>query len=520
MPVSRRHFLEAVGRAGGYGALFTTMQGMGLMAAAPAYAGAPKLPAGSGAGLKVAILGGGVAGLVAAYELGKAGYEVVVLEALARPGGRSWTLRRGDRVRQTGRPDQIVDWEAGPNRYFNAGPGRIPQSHHAVLAYCRELGVPMEVMVNTNRAAGLDYNGRVVANRQAVNDTRGALAELLAKAVDKGALDQELSGQDKERFLAFLGPYGALDAKRLYGGADRAGLVAEAGAFLRAPVHGAPLRLADMMRADFWGVSLFFDELLEMQATMLQPVGGMDRIVEALYGRVKPTVRFGSVIRALRRRDAGVRIVYAQGGREQALDADYAICTLPLNVLAGIPADFEAATQRAIAAPGYIKATKLAWEARRFWEQDDGQYGGMGWTDQANTSVWYPSGGLGEDRGILVGAYVFDIFGDPREAQYAGMSVAGRAELSRAVIERLHPGRGRELAKPISVSWAQTEYAGGVGANWSEAQRRAEYAHLCKPDGPFYFAGEHMSYLNGWQEGAVLSAQEIVRQLHARARAA
>ena len=518
MPVSRRRFLEAVGRAGGYSALFATMQGMGLMAAPTAYAGTPKLAAGSGAGVKVAILGGGIAGLVSAYELGKAGYEVVVLEALNRPGGRSWTLRRGDRVRQIGRPDQVVDWEAGPQRYFNAGPGRIPQSHHAILGYCREFGVPLEVMVNTNRAAKLDFNGRVVANRQAVNDTRGTFAELLGKAIDRGALDQELTGLDKDRLLAFLGQYGALDAKRLYGGADRAGLVTDPGAFLQAPASGPPLRLADMTQADFWGVSLVFDEMLEMQATMLQPVGGMDRIIHALYARVKSAVRFATVIKQIRRRDAGVRITYGQGGREQALDADYAICTLPLKVLANVPSDFSGATKTAIAAPTYVQATKLAWETRRFWEQDDAQYGGLGWTDQPNQTVWYPSGGFGEDRGILVGAYALDLLGPDAYGRYARLSFEARAAVSRHVIERFHPGRGRELAKPITVSWDQTEYAGGVGANWTEAQRKAEYAHLCKPDGPVYFAGEHMSYLNGWQEGSVLSAQDVVRRLHQRTR--
>jgi len=520
MPLSRRHFLEAVGRAGGYAALFATMQGMGLMAPARAYAGTPNLPAGSGAGVKVAILGGGIAGLVCAYELGKAGYEVVVLEALDRPGGRSWTLRSGDRVRQIGRPDQVVDWEAGPQRYFNAGPGRIPQSHRAILGYCREFGLPLEVMVNTNRAAKLDFNGRVVANRQAVNDTRGVFTELLGKAIDKGALDQELTGLDKERLLAFLGEYGALDARRLYAGADRAGLVAEPGGFLQAPVKGAPLRLSDMMQAGFWGVSLVFDEMLEMQATMLQPVGGMDRIAHALHARVKPAVRFGAVIDQIRRRDAGVRIVFTQGGREQALDADYAICTLPLKALGKIPADVSDATRAAIAAPSYVQATKLAWETRRFWEQDDAQYGGLGWTDQPNQTVWYPSGGLGEDRGVLVGAYALDFIGEDGASQFAGMSAAKRAEVSRRVIERFHPGRGVELAKPITVSWGQTEYAGGVGANWTQAQRQAEYVHLCKPDGPVYFAGEHMSYLNGWQEGSVLSAHDVVRQLHVRTRKA
>jgi monoamine oxidase len=41
------------------------------------------------------ILGAGIAGMVAALELGKAGYECRVLEARSRPGGRNWTLRGG-----------------------------------------------------------------------------------------------------------------------------------------------------------------------------------------------------------------------------------------------------------------------------------------------------------------------------------------------------------------------------------------------------------------------------------------
>src|SRR3990167_3888388 len=86
MSVSRRAFLTALGRVGGYGAAFTAMQALGLLAASPAYAGPPDLPAGSGRGIKVAVLGGGVAGLVSALELRKAGYEVTVLEALDRPG--------------------------------------------------------------------------------------------------------------------------------------------------------------------------------------------------------------------------------------------------------------------------------------------------------------------------------------------------------------------------------------------------------------------------------------------------
>jgi len=521
MGISRRAFLERVGLAGGYSALFLTMTGMGLLAAPRAYAGPPKLPAGSGKGVKVAILGAGIAGLVAAYELRKAGYEVTVLEARDRPGGRAWTIRKGSRIVQAGRPDQVVDWDAGPEHYFNAGPGRIPQTHHAILGYCRDLGVPLEVMVNANRFAKLDYGGKVITNGKAVNDTRGAFAELLAKAIDQGALDRELTGVDKQRLVGYLSAWGDLDPKKVYGGAGgRGGFAAEPGAYLHPPKGASPLRLTDLMQAQFWGISGFFDELSEMQATMLQPVGGMDRIADALYAKVKPAVTFGAEVKEIRRAGAGASIAYTQGGAARTLSADHVIVTMPLPVLAKIPADFSPAVRAAVESGGktYNHATKVAWQTRRFWEQDDYQFGGLGWTDAANELIWYPSGGMGDKTGVLVGAYSIGFSGFMNPPRYAAMSFEERYAISRAVIDKFHPGRGKELAKPFSVSWMDTPYSQGVAVNWSEAQREGAYATLCKPDGPFYFAGEHMSFINAWQEGAALSAHEAIGLIQARVR--
>ena len=92
MGISRRTFLERVGGAGGYSAVYLTMQALGLLAPVRAYAGPPALPSVSGKGVRVAVLGGGVAGLVSALELRKAGYEVTVLEALDRPGGVTYEV--------------------------------------------------------------------------------------------------------------------------------------------------------------------------------------------------------------------------------------------------------------------------------------------------------------------------------------------------------------------------------------------------------------------------------------------
>src|SRR4029077_4036444 len=98
--LSRRSFLNLVGRAGGSAALYQTMAAMGLLAVPEAYAGPPSLPRGLGAGRHVVILGAGIAGLTAALELGRAGFACTILETRDRAGGRSWTLRRGDLVRE------------------------------------------------------------------------------------------------------------------------------------------------------------------------------------------------------------------------------------------------------------------------------------------------------------------------------------------------------------------------------------------------------------------------------------
>ena len=220
MGLTRRDFLMRVGQAGGYSAAFLTMQSLGLMGAHGETKRSLTVSPNVGKGIKVVILGGGISGLVAAYEMKALGYECMLLEARERPGGRNWTVRGGDKIDFTDGASQTCTFDTG--NYQNVGPARLPSIHSTVLGYCRKLGVELQVEVNTSRSSFLqndDANdGKPVVQRQVINDTRGHVSELLAKCVSKGALDQEVSAQDRDRMLSFLRMYGSLDDAGKYRG--------------------------------------------------------------------------------------------------------------------------------------------------------------------------------------------------------------------------------------------------------------------------------------------------------------
>jgi monoamine oxidase len=525
MALTRRALLERIGSVGGMGAAYLTMEAMGL--AVPTRAGAENfsLRRMSGNGRSVVILGAGIAGLVSAYELQLAGYHVTVLEARERIGGRSWTIRGGDKIIQTGRPDQHASFDAG--LYFNSGPARIPSTHRAILGYARRFGVQLENFINVNRNAGWDFGGKVFPERRMVFDFRGHMSELLAKAIDQHALDQELPKAELEAFRGFLNAYGPLDDKGRYTPAGSSGYAVEGGGYGRAPVPLPPLTLKELNRGPCIGLPFLFESIWDMQPTLLQPVGGMDRIAHAIYRPVKSSVRLQAPVTAIRRVGDRVRVEHGPG--KQMTEADYCICTLPLPILGRIATDFSTAKKAAIAgAPPYLHSVKLAFEAPRFWESDDNIFGGLAWTDKLNENVIYPSHNYGAAKGVIVGAYCAGWTHQDAPDSFAALSHEERIRISRESMEALHPGRSHLLRKPVTVAWGLTPFSEGVGALWPDFDPRpggggpgrgALYQELLRPEGPIVFAGEHLSYQPTWQEGAALSAHEALKLVQTMARA-
>ena len=540
MGLSRREFLTRIGQAGGYSAAFLSMQGLGLMemkAATPTkIAAAP----GSGKGVKVVVLGGGIAGLVSAYELRALGYEVTVLEARERPGGRNYTVRGGDTVSFLDGTTQRCTWDEG--HYQNFGPARLPSIHPTILGYCRKLGVELQVEVNMSRSAHLQNDGandgKPATMRQVENDARGYVSELLMKSVNQGVLDADLTGDDKTKMLDFLRTYGPLDQAGKYNGSDRAGYAKAAGAGNETGVLSAPIDLHTLLEADFWQ-GMLFDEAFDMQATMFQPVGGMDRIPYAFAKSLGQIVEYNSPVSEIRKTAKGVRIGYTQKGAEKSLEADYCICAMPITILKNVPNDFSDTYKKIIDKTTYANAYKVAWESRRFWEQDDNIYGGLEFVNVGCSPIWFPSAGMFTDRGVLVSGY-----SDETGTPFAALSMLEKFQESRKSIERLHPGRGKELEKPMIVEWGRMPFnegswlrsftprdkAPGVTLNkqtgqgtnpaFSRTQTDPAYQQMITPDGPILFAGDHCSHVVAWQEGAALSALYAVNQLAERVKMA
>jgi monoamine oxidase len=516
MTLSRRSLIHLVGKAGGVAAAYHTMAAMGLLAVPSAYAGPPALP--PGRGRRVIIIGAGIAGMVLAYELRKAGYQPLILEARTRPGGRNWSLRAGDTVTEAG-GTQYVAWDRDEHLYFNPGPARLPYHHEGILSYCRTLGVPLEVMCNDNRAALMQddhaFDGAPQLNRRVVNDARGFVAELAAKAVDHDLLAQPVSMEDQDRLRAFLRGFGALDNDLAYRGSARAGW-AEAPDATRAGTAYQPLDIRQILASDFWKGPMQFGELSTMAATMLQPVGGMGRIGQAFGRALAGVITYEAVVTRLRRTEAGVRITWKHAGTgvERQIDAPCAVVTIPFSALGGVDADFSPTARAAIQAVEYVPAGKVAFQSsQRFWELDQQIYGGISWTSRDATQVWYPSGGLQQIKGILVGAYIWS---DDLGNAFAAKPLAKRLSDTLDDVAHLHPQAPRFLGRGVSVAWKNVPFTRGGWAEWSRTARATQFPVLLKGDGPYLFAGEHMSFINGWQEGAVRSAHKVLGDIAER----
>lgn len=508
--------------AGGSAVLYHAMETLG-QAKETQFAGPPNL-SGARPGATVLVLGAGLAGMLAAHELGKAGYKVEILEYNTRPGGRNWSLYGGDTFTELGGATQKIGFAKG--NYLNPGPWRIPYHHRTLLHYCRQFGVALEPFIQLNHQALVHnskaFGGQPRRYRELSSDFEGNVAELLGKAIDNRALDQTLTAEDRDKLKVALREWGLLDKDMRYVKGNRSSRRRgydrpPGGGVNGAPTFSEPYALGDVLDSRVWSTVAQHMQI-DHQTAMFQPVGGMGMIGKAFAAQVADRIRYGARVTRIAQDDKGVTVSWSDlaSGQARESKADYCVCTIPLGILSQLEVQASPQLLAAIAAVPYSNSVKVGLEMRsRFWEEEEAVYGGISFTDQEIAMISYPSGGLhSAGPAVILGAYMYG----PASYRYAGMTPEQRI---RGALEQgavFHPGRYKEnFVTGAAVAWSRVPFTLGCCARWNEDTRRDHYQNLVAVDNRLVLAGEHASYIGCWMEAALLSSLDAITRLHKRA---
>jgi monoamine oxidase len=520
--VSRRQLLRMIGATAGGAAMYHAMSSLGLAAESP-YQGPIDLQ-GAPRGASVVILGAGMAGLTAAFELRNAGYQVTVLEYNGRAGGRNWTLRGGDRYTELGGQTQQCEFDK--DLYINPGPWRIPYHHHGMMHYIKLLNIPLEPFFQVNYNAYLHssqaFGGKPQRYREVKADYQGHVAELLAKATRQSALDASVTHEDREILLESLREWGALDKDFSYAPSDavsdRRGFEKNPGGGLSArPIHSKPVALHEVLQSGLWA-GIANADTYDMQTALFQPAGGMGRIGEAFGRELGNLIRYNAKVTDIHQDDRGVTVAFIdsrEAGPQQTVRADWCLCTIPLPILAQIPMNVSQPLASAIASVPSAPAVKSGLQfKRRFWEEDEQIYGGITYTDLPIMNIGYPNTGFqSRGKGVLLGAYIWGL----RAMEFTAMAPPERVQRIVDYGSQIHPQYHREFENGVAVAWHRVPFSLGCFGTWTSDTRAKHYDDLCQINGRIALAGEHASFLGGWQEGAVTSALDAIGRLHQRA---
>jgi monoamine oxidase len=446
---------------------------------------------------RVVIVGAGVAGLVAGYELLRAGHDPLILEARNRVGGRICTLR-----------EPFTE-----GLYGEAGAMRIPRAHTLTMAYIERFGLPTVDFIMDSMQTYVHIGG--VKRRRAEAHADPDALGFETTAAEKGRLagdvwadtirplveQVERDGQAGwEQIYATYDEYSVREFLELQGWSE--GLI---------EMFGLLNNQEALMNSSF--LELFREEAGNYYTNMCQIAGGMDRFVHAFLPALDARIRYGARVIALDQTPEHAIVHYqTMSGRFQ-VTADDAIITVPFPVLRHIETlkPFSRAKQRAIRQLHYDAAAKIFFQCRRrFWETDDGIDGGGTVTDLPIRNLYYTDWGAETGRGVLLASYTW-----AEDAQrWGSLSPRDRIEQALENVAVIHPQIIEEFEVGASYMWHDDEFAGGAFALFEPGQQTLLHDAIVKPEGRFHFAGEHASLYHAWIQGAVDSGLRAAMAVH------
>ncbi|HEV2863814.1 MAG TPA: NAD(P)/FAD-dependent oxidoreductase [Pyrinomonadaceae bacterium] len=444
---------------------------------------------------KVLVVGAGLAGLSAAFELTRAGHDVTVLEAQTRPGGRVQTVR-------------------GPfadGLYAEAGATNVFDNHHWTRKYLDLFDIELEAYKPSQLASVYLVRGQRLLSKAGQKiewpyalraderemGRRGMWEKYVAPAM-KEIGDPEAPGwpppealkYDRLSFAEFLRGRGASP---------------EAVAFLR-------LGTADQLGEGADAVSALdlLRELLqrERRKQSFTIKAGCDRLPLAFSARLGEKIHYGSPVVRVEQGAGGVSVWFTQAGRRQSVSADRVVCAVPFTVLKRIEVSgLSAAKRRAITQLQSTSVARVFLQTRtRFWLAEG--LNGNATTDLPVMGVYDKSFNQPGGRGIL------ETYQAGRHARHTA-SLGERERLTAAVegASALFPSIKEHFEGGASKCWDEDEWARGAYTCFAPGQMETLMPHVATPEGRIHFAGEHASSLPGWMHGALESGNRAAREV-------
>ena len=440
-----------------------------------------------GARRRVVVVGAGLAGLTAALDLRDAGWDVVVLEARDRVGGRVFTLPFSDGLHAEGGGESIDD------------------NHHDLLRMIRRFGLRTEDRLANREATGVvSYEGR-----------RWSIADFVAQDGGQVLDDYDRFDVELARVAEDVDPENPqdspraeeLDAMSVKQFRDSLGLGTEAD-FLVAADQGsyAAAEVQDISML-FWAQQwqVVADVPYGAEETM-RIAGGNRQLPEAMAADLGDRLRLGAPVVTVRHDADGVRV--DAGG--PPIDAAKLVLATPPRPLRdvtfapGLPAAVQAMVDGLDLGP----ATKVisAFDPA-FWRAEG--LSGLTVTDLPIGVTWdatdsYDSG----DTGLLT---VFAT-GDDGEFFAELADDEERIANAQALLAGVYP-EGRPTGEAQAMAWPNEPLTGGAYAVYQPGQVLPYWPVLREPTGPIHFAGEHTESLAGYMESAVRSGHRVAAQI-------
>jgi monoamine oxidase len=460
-------------------------------------AATPRLPRLSGK--KVVVLGAGLAGLSAAWNLQKNGYEVVVLEAQDIPGGRVKTIRK--------------PFKNGG--YAEAGAVRIYDNHRWTQKYVKLLGLESKL--------------------GAYDDDVGVhLWYLQGKRFATPAGDWPLDGlspRERSNPFAMIDAYWGPGFKAVgdptrpaYPDASATALDAYTLSefFKKNGASDAWVNILCATEGDMTKLSALAVTALEgapndgAHTKTFGLIGGNDQLPKALAAKLDDSVKYNSEVCKLAHRADGVTVTVRDATGQHEIKADHCICTLPFPLLRRVeitPA-FSPEKMEAIRHYGLVDLARVSMQTRkRFWRNDPlGALGGLNMvgTDTSvgriwNTSVLQPDSRLG-----MLHAYMVD----GQASEFARIPAQNRLAHCLRTASQFLPELPAEVVASYVKVWSEDPWQLGAIASPRTNQFHWIWPAARKAEGRVHFGGEHTSvwigYMNGALESGERCAQEII----------